>query len=167
MPEIKIATSCRTFAARSISPGNLLPPHYWSGPHSPGSDGITPVTLTTTPPPASPSPTPTHPAPPADGLRLDIEGLRAIAIGTVLIYHAGAAFLPGGFIGVDIFFVISGFLITGVLIREVEKTTRVSLPRFYARRAKRLFPAAALVLAVTSLVTWLTSSEVHWRTFGG
>lgn len=127
------------------------------------------MTLTTTPPPPSPSPTPrpTHPAPPVDGLRLDIEGLRAIAIGTVLIYHAGAAFLPGGFIGVDIFFVISGFLITGVLIREVEKTTRVSLPRFYARRAKRLFPAAALVLAVTSLVTWLTGSEVHWRTFGG
>lgn len=100
-------------------------------------------------------------------LRTDIEGLRALAIGLVLIYHAGITLLPGGFIGVDVFFVVSGFLITGLLVREVEKTGRISLGRFYARRARRLLPAAALVLVVTAILTWLTSSVVDWRTFGG
>lgn len=101
------------------------------------------------------------------GFRQDIEGLRAVAIGLVLIYHAGLPFFPGGFIGVDIFFVISGFLITGLLVREVERTGRVSLPGFYARRAKRLLPATALVLTTTSVVVWLTSSVTEWRAFGG
>ncbi|GAA2244212.1 SGNH hydrolase domain-containing protein [Promicromonospora sukumoe] len=101
------------------------------------------------------------------GFRPDIEGLRAVAIGAVLIYHAGLPFLPGGFIGVDIFFVISGFLITGLLVREVERTGRVSLTQFYARRAKRLLPATALVLTATAAIVWFTSSVTEWRTFGG
>jgi peptidoglycan/LPS O-acetylase OafA/YrhL len=101
------------------------------------------------------------------GFRQDIEGLRAVAIGLVLAYHAGLPFLPGGFIGVDVFFVISGFLITGLLVREVERTGRVSLTRFYARRAKRLLPATALVLTATAVMVWLTSSVTEWRTFGG
>src|SRR5699024_11912063 len=67
----------------------------------------------------------------------------------------------------DVFFVISGFLITGLLIRELEKQGRVSLPRFYARRAKRLLPAAGLVLVVTAVLTWWSVSVVQWRTFGG
>lgn len=110
--------------------------------------------------PTTPTPTTAH------KLRTDIEGLRALAIGLVLIYHAGVSFLPGGFIGVDVFFVVSGFLITGLLVREVERTGRVSLGRFYARRARRLLPAAALVLVVTAILTWLTSSVIDWRTFG-
>ncbi len=102
------------------------------------------------------------------GFRPDIEGLRAVAIGLVLVYHAGVVELvPGGFVGVDVFFVISGFLITGLLIRELERDGRVSLGRFYARRAKRLLPAAGLVLVVTAALTWASVSVVQWRTFGG
>lgn len=102
------------------------------------------------------------------GFRPDIEGLRAIAVIFVLLYHAGVlAVAAGGFIGVDVFFVISGFLITGLLIRELNSTGRIRLPRFYARRAKRLLPAAGLVLVVTSVLTWATVSVVQWRTFGG
>ncbi|MGP3535458.1 acyltransferase family protein [Microbacterium sp. RD1] len=98
--------------------------------------------------------------------RPDIEGLRAVAVGTVLLYHAGIQFIPGGFVGVDIFFVISGFLITGLLVREVERTGRVSMARFYARRARRLLPAAVLVLVVSAALTWVTASPVDWSTSG-
>lgn len=98
--------------------------------------------------------------------RPDIEGLRAIAVGVVLLYHAGLELTPGGFVGVDIFFVISGFLITSLLVREVEQTGRVSMARFYARRARRLLPAAALVLVVSALLTWWTASPVDWSTSG-
>ena len=100
------------------------------------------------------------------GYRPDIEGMRAVAIGLVLYYHAGLPFLPGGFIGVDVFFVISGFLITGLLIRELEQHGTISLSRFYARRAKRLLPATAVVLTATALLTWLTAPVVQWRAFG-
>ncbi|MCZ9345616.1 acyltransferase, partial [Streptomyces sp. TRM76130] len=79
---------------------------------------------------------------PRPGFRPDIEGLRALAIGLVLLYHAGAARLAGGYVGVDVFFVISGFLITGLLVRELERTGRVSLTGFYARRMRRLLPSA-------------------------
>src|SRR5690625_5690993 len=107
---------------------------------------------------------PTHT--PSSAFRPDIEGLRAVAIGLVLVYHAGVSQLPGGFVGVDVFFVISGFLITGLLIREIEQHGRVSLPRFYARRAKRLLPATGIVLVATALLTWWSASVVDWRTFG-
>ena len=100
------------------------------------------------------------------GYRPDIEGMRAIAILLVLLYHAGLPFLPGGFIGVDVFFVISGFLITGLLIRELETYGKVSLTRFYARRAKRLLPATGVVLIATAALTWWSHSVVEWRTFG-
>jgi len=109
-------------------------------------------------------------APPAGthpGFRPDVEGLRAVAIGTVLLYHAGVPFVPGGFVGVDVFFVVSGFLITGLLVREAERTGRVSLARFYARRVRRLLPAAALVLVVTSALVATLASVVDRRTFGG
>src|SRR5690625_4928845 len=107
---------------------------------------------------------PTHT--PSSAFRPDIEGLRAVAIGLVLVYHAGVSQLPGGFVGVDVFFVISGFLITGLLLREIEQHGRVSLPRFYARRAKRLLPATGIVLVATALLTWWSASVVDWRTFG-
>ena len=100
------------------------------------------------------------------GYRPDIEGMRAVAILLVLVYHGGLPFLPGGFVGVDVFFVISGFLITGLLIRELETTGRVSLTRFYARRAKRLLPATGVVLVVTTILTWWSTTVVEWRTFG-
>ena len=80
--------------------------------------------------------------------RPDIEGLRGLAVLLVVVFHAGLA-LPGGFIGVDVFFVISGFLITGLLLREREQTGRIDLAAFYARRVRRLLPAAVVVLLVT------------------
>ncbi len=109
-------------------------------------------------------------APPAQRtsrFRPDVEGLRAVAIVSVLLYHAGIVAIPGGFIGVDVFFVISGFLITGQLVRELERSGRVSMLRFYARRARRLLPAAALVLAVTAGLVFFVGSIVDRRVFGG
>ncbi len=85
----------------------------------------------------------------ARSFRPDIEGLRAIAVVMVMLNHAGVAALSGGYIGVDVFFVLSGFLITGILVREVEQSGTISLKRFYARRARRLLPAGALVLIST------------------
>ncbi|WP_161958471.1 acyltransferase family protein [Ornithinimicrobium cavernae] len=99
--------------------------------------------------------------------RGDIEGLRAIAVLLVLVYHAGVAEVSGGFVGVDVFFVVSGFVITNQLVREVESTGRLSLWGFYGRRAKRLLPAAGLVLVTTSVVAWLMASRVQWQTIGG
>jgi peptidoglycan/LPS O-acetylase OafA/YrhL len=88
-----------------------------------------------------------------DRFRPDLEGLRAVAVLLVLAYHAGVPGLGGGFVGVDVFFVLSGFLITGLIIRELATTGTVSLPAFYARRARRLLPAALLVLAATMVVS--------------
>ena len=106
-------------------------------------------------------------AAPSTRFRGDIEGLRAVAVGLVLWYHAGLPWISGGFAGVDVFFVISGFLITSQLVREVERSGTVSLPRFYARRAKRLFPAAFTVLAATAALVWLVFPKTTWRDFGG
>ncbi|MGD0559216.1 MAG: acyltransferase family protein [Streptosporangiaceae bacterium] len=83
------------------------------------------------------------------GFRPDIQGLRALAVTMVVIYHLYPSLLPGGFAGVDVFFVISGFLITGHLWRGYQRDGKVSLLDFWGRRARRLVPAAALVLAVT------------------
>ncbi len=81
--------------------------------------------------------------------RPDIEGLRAVAIIAVVLFHAGVPGVGGGFIGVDVFFVVSGFLITGLLWREASDTGTVRLARFYGARARRLLPAAVTVLVVT------------------
>ena len=74
--------------------------------------------------------------------RPDIEGLRGIAVLIVVAFHCGIGALAGGFVGVDVFFVLSGYLITGLLVAEVERTSRLNLLQFYARRARRLLPAA-------------------------
>src|SRR5271156_614087 len=83
------------------------------------------------------------------GFRADIEGLRAIAILLVVAMHAGIPGVRGGFIGVDVFFVISGYLITGLLAAEITRTGRVDFGRFYARRIRRLLPAAFTMTLVT------------------
>jgi len=88
--------------------------------------------------------------------RPDIQGLRAIAVAMVVIYHLYPSLLPGGFAGVDVFFVISGYLITGHLWRGYQRTGKIALLDFWGRRARRLVPAAALVLTVT----WLASRLV-------
>jgi peptidoglycan/LPS O-acetylase OafA/YrhL len=84
--------------------------------------------------------------------RADIEGLRAVSIIGVVLFHAKVPHLAGGFVGVDVFFVISGFLITGQLVRDAEQRGRIRLGSFYARRAKRLLPPAAIVIAATAVV---------------
>ncbi len=81
--------------------------------------------------------------------RMDIAGLRAVAVGVVVLFHAGVPWLPGGYVGVDVFFVISGFLMTALLMKEIDQTGRVRLLAFYARRIRRLLPAAAVVLVAT------------------
>src|SRR5215475_3064609 len=94
--------------------------------------------------------------PDSDGFRPDVQGLRALAVSMVVIYHLYPSLLPGGFAGVDVFFVISGFLITGQLWRGYQRTGKIALLDFWGRRARRLVPAAALVLTVT----WLASRVV-------
>ncbi|TGD83725.1 acyltransferase, partial [Mycolicibacterium sp. CH28] len=85
--------------------------------------------------------------------RPDIEGLRAIAVTAVVLFHAAIPGIRGGYVGVDVFFVISGFLITGLLWREVSGTGSVSLRRFYGARARRLLPASATVGVITMIAS--------------
>ena len=80
-----------------------------------------------------------------------LDGIRALAVAAVVLYHAGVFWLPAGFLGVDVFFVVSGFLITALLVAEFEREQRVDLRAFWIRRARRLLPALALVLAVTTV----------------
>jgi peptidoglycan/LPS O-acetylase OafA/YrhL len=101
------------------------------------------------------------------GFRPDLEGLRAVAVGLVILYHARAPWFPGGYVGVDVFFVLSGFLITGILVRELEAEGRISLPRFYARRARRLLPAAALVLLATAVASVILLPPLQLPDVGG
>lgn len=91
----------------------------------------------------------TSPASPGASYRAYIDGLRAVAILAVVGYHAGVPLVRGGFVGVDVFFVISGYLITGILVREIEKTGRIDFAAFFARRIRRLFPSLLLVLSCT------------------
>ena len=97
------------------------------------------------------------------GHRRDIEGLRATAVLGVVLYHAGFTPLAGGYAGVDVFFVLSGFLITGGLWDELRDHGRIRFGAFYARRARRLLPAAALVIAVTMLAAARWSAPLAAR----
>lgn len=93
--------------------------------------------------------------------RPDIEGLRGVAVVLVVLFHSGMPLITGGFVGVDVFFVISGYLITGHLLGEIQQYGRVRFPAFYARRARRLLPLATLVLIATLAVYQLVSSALE------
>jgi len=97
--------------------------------------------------------------------RPDIEGLRAISIAGVVMYHAEVPAFSAGYVGVDAFFVISGFLITGILVREASRTQRINLLRFWGRRVARLLPNAILTLAAT-IVCIMTAAPVLTRESG-
>src|SRR6516225_4108312 len=85
--------------------------------------------------------------------RADIDGLRGISVLAVIAFHAFPDLAPGGFVGVDVFFVISGFLISGIIFDEM-RSGAFSLRLFYARRIRRIFPALVLVLAATAVAGW-------------
>jgi peptidoglycan/LPS O-acetylase OafA/YrhL len=93
--------------------------------------------------------------------RNDIQGLRAIAVLLVIFAHVGVAGFAGGWIGVDVFFVISGFLITGLLIREYDSTNHVSLLQFYIRRAKRILPASLITIVVVLIASNLLLNSIR------
>ncbi len=101
------------------------------------------------------------------GTRLDVQGLRAVAVLLVVVSHAGVGWVRGGYVGVDVFLVVSGFVITTLLARELAGTGRVSLRRFYARRALRLLPAATLVTLSTLVGAWLFLSKVRFTEYAG
>lgn len=98
---------------------------------------------------------------PTSFFRPDIERLRAIAVLLVIGAHFAILGLSAGFIGVDIFFVISGFLITGFLVREHERTSQIGLARFYANRLRRLLPALATMLIVSSVLAFKLLPEAQ------
>jgi len=97
--------------------------------------------------------------------RADIDGLRAIAVVAVVIHHAFPQLLPGGFVGVDIFFVISGYLISTIILRDLE-SGRFSFGTFYVRRIKRIFPALLLVLATTMVMGWYRLIPADYEELG-
>jgi len=98
-------------------------------------------------------------------LRPEIQALRAIAVATVVVFHYWPDLISGGYIGVDVFFAISGFLITGHLVREVDRSGHVSLAGFWARRARRILPAALLVLLFCAVATFLIVPLNLWDQF--
>jgi peptidoglycan/LPS O-acetylase OafA/YrhL len=108
----------------------------------------------------------TGPDEPGRGFRPDIEGLRAVAVILVVAFHAGLGPVQGGFVGVDVFFVISGFLITGLLAAELRRDGSISLTRFYARRMRRLLPAASLVLLTVVVSFRALLAPIDWPGLG-
>jgi peptidoglycan/LPS O-acetylase OafA/YrhL len=105
------------------------------------------------------------PTRPAWSYQPALDGVRAIAVYLVVLFHSGLLAVGGGFIGVDLFFVLSGFLITNVLLNDMDEYGRIRFGRFYARRARRLLPAALVVAVVTSLTSLLVASVVERLSF--
>lgn len=97
--------------------------------------------------------------------RTDIQGLRALAVLSVVLFHAGVSYLPGGFTGVDVFFTISGFLITSIIVRDLEKN-EFSILEFYKRRISRIFPALFAMLALTIFVGMISLMPSELRDLG-
>lgn len=87
----------------------------------------------------------------ADAYRAHLDGLRAVAVYLVVLFHSGSTRFSGGFIGVDVFFVLSGYLVTQMLMRDIEGRGGVRFGRFYARRVRRLLPASAAMLLITGI----------------
>lgn len=104
------------------------------------------------------SPTPVH----RSTVRPEIQALRAVAVGAVVLHHGWPAVAPAGYMGVDVFFVVSGYLITALLLREVGRTGRISLGDFYLRRARRILPAAVVVLLTVSAATLALVPHRDW-----
>ena len=98
--------------------------------------------------------------------RPDIQGLRAIAVLLVLVFHIYPQTLPGGYVGVDVFFVISGFLISGLLMRESREAGTIKLAAFYERRFRRLVPAATVVICASTAGTILLLPQTRWADTG-
>lgn len=97
------------------------------------------------------------------GFRTDIQALRAVAVGLVVLNHLWPQRLSGGYVGVDVFFVISGFLITSHLAKELRASGRIRLAAFYARRVRRLIPAAFLVLITSLLLAGMLLPYTRWN----
>ncbi|MEG0759408.1 MAG: acyltransferase, partial [Raoultibacter sp.] len=97
--------------------------------------------------------------------RPDIDGLRAVAVLSVVVFHAFPDFIQGGFIGVDVFFVISGFLISTIIFENLEKDT-FSFSEFYARRIKRIFPALLFVIVASYVFGWFTLFAEEYKQLG-
>ena len=97
--------------------------------------------------------------------RADIDGLRAIAVVTVLFFHANFSWFSGGFVGVDVFFVISGYLITSIIYAEI-KEKRFSIVLFYERRARRIFPALFSTVIFCGICSYFLSFPLEFRDFG-
>ncbi|MEY4996352.1 MAG: hypothetical protein RLZ67_1077, partial [Actinomycetota bacterium] len=95
--------------------------------------------------------------------RQDIEGLRAVAVAAVLLFHAGVPGLQGGYVGVDVFFVLSGFLITSLLVNERTSSGTISLSSFYARRIRRLLPVSSLVAVLTLAASYIWLEPIRVR----
>ncbi|WP_162846163.1 acyltransferase family protein [Seongchinamella sediminis] len=100
---------------------------------------------------------------PQSGNVAEIQALRAIAVSLVVLYHGKVSFLPGGYVGVDVFFVISGYLITALLLREYARKGSIDFQRFYARRIRRLLPAAVVMALVTTAFFWFLYSPLQFK----
>ena len=96
-------------------------------------------------------------------MRPEIQALRALAVTAVVLFHYWPVLVPGGQVGVDVFFVVSGFLITGILLREADAQGRIWVPGFYLRRARRLLPSALLVLIVSAVATVVFVRTSYWE----
>jgi peptidoglycan/LPS O-acetylase OafA/YrhL len=96
-----------------------------------------------------------------------VDGLRAVAVLSVLLFHLQVPGFRGGYVGVDIFLVISGFLITRLIIQELRETGRLSFRNFYLRRIRRIMPALLVTLTVTVVLMTLILSPMHLEQFGG
>ncbi|MFG3343179.1 acyltransferase family protein [Glycomyces sp. NPDC048151] len=149
----------QTLHLPTVVPGSAAPRAAQT---APSPYPIRPAFRAPAPPPppaesAAPAPSRQVPRPgwEGTGFRPDIQGLRAVAVLLVLASHAGFGFAAGGYVGVDVFFVLSGFLITSLLVKEAFETGKISLAGFYARRARRILPAASLVTVATVLGAWL------------